>query len=597
MVLETEARAVGARRRIAEGVSFERLAREHSVDPSAPAGGYLGAFIVSELREEFQTALAGLVPGEVSPVTRLENRYVLLQILTEEELDWMAHNETGFRAFDAGRNADAIEALSAAVDAAAGLEADRLAQSLANLAEAHRLQGRFSEAEPLYDRAVTLYEETLGPEHPDLALTLNNQALLFHAQGDHARAEPLYRRAVAVFERALGPDHPTTRTSRDNLVALAETLTREALERFADVVSLASFRDAEFDRAMDGFKTAITRAAVDEGSCLDITRVLVQQDMETEAEWMLMETLRRFPESREALYQLAELHVRSGAIARALGEFQQAGAMPGPPDVDPELDARMRAFLFRRIGDLYESAGRIDEAVTAYSRALDLDPSLDESRLGLGTAYFRLGRSEEALGQLTRVLAEDPENMAALNRLAEVQLGLGRFEEAAAAAALALRIDPGRLPSRLFRARALAGMGRREEGNAEMQAYLALEAEARAEEQRLREIAALDRDAMAAFLEERHEEAIGLYRRAIDSHPEVALFYFKLGLAQSKLGRHRDAVETFRMLIELGLSDDFLVHKNLAAAYAMLGDSEASVRHERIYLEKRNAEMETGPED
>jgi tetratricopeptide (TPR) repeat protein len=140
-------------------------------------------------------------------------------------------------------------------------------------------------------------------------------------------------------------------------------------------------------------------------------------------------------------------------------------------------------------------------------------------------------------------------------------------------------------------------MGRREEGNAEMQAYLALEAEARAEEQRLREIAALDRDAMAAFLEERHEEAIGLYRRAIDSHPEVALFYFKLGLAQSKLGRHRDAVETFRMLIELGLSDDFLVHKNLAAAYAMLGDSEASVRHERIYLEKRNAEMETGPED
>jgi hypothetical protein len=35
----------------------------------------------------------------------------------------------------------------------------------------------------------------------------------------------------------------------------------------------------------------------------------------------------------------------------------------------------------------------------------------------------------------------------------------------------------------------------------------------------------------------------------------------------------------------------FLVHKNLAAEYAILGNAEASARHRKIYLETREAEL------
>ena len=44
-------------------------------------------------------------------------------------------------------------------------------------------------------------------EHPDVAQTLNNLAGLYHSQGQYAKAEPLYERALAIYEEALGPDH------------------------------------------------------------------------------------------------------------------------------------------------------------------------------------------------------------------------------------------------------------------------------------------------------------------------------------------------------------------------------------------------------
>ncbi len=58
--------------------------------------------------------------------------------------------------------------------------------------------GRYSEAEPLYRRALSIAEKTLRPEHPNVAQSFNNLALLYYAQGQYAQAEPLYRRALAI---------------------------------------------------------------------------------------------------------------------------------------------------------------------------------------------------------------------------------------------------------------------------------------------------------------------------------------------------------------------------------------------------------------
>lgn len=43
-------------------------------------------------------------------------------------------------------------------------------------------QGKYAEAEPLYERCQAIQEKTLGPKHPKFAATLNNRAGLFKSQ-------------------------------------------------------------------------------------------------------------------------------------------------------------------------------------------------------------------------------------------------------------------------------------------------------------------------------------------------------------------------------------------------------------------------------
>jgi tetratricopeptide (TPR) repeat protein len=67
-----------------------------------------------------------------------------------------------------------------------------------NLAGLYRAQGRYSEAEPLYQRALAIAEHRLGPDHPYVAAILNNLVGLYEAQGRHSEAEPLYQRILAI---------------------------------------------------------------------------------------------------------------------------------------------------------------------------------------------------------------------------------------------------------------------------------------------------------------------------------------------------------------------------------------------------------------
>jgi tetratricopeptide (TPR) repeat protein len=91
---------------------------------------------------------------------------------------------------------------------------------LSNLAGLHRAQGRLTEAEPLYQRALTIVEQALGPQHPQVAVGLNNLAGLYHAQGRLTEAEPFFQRALTILEQALGSIHPHVAAALNNLAGL-----------------------------------------------------------------------------------------------------------------------------------------------------------------------------------------------------------------------------------------------------------------------------------------------------------------------------------------------------------------------------------------
>jgi tetratricopeptide (TPR) repeat protein len=81
-------------------------------------------------------------------------------------------------------------------------------------------RGEYEQAEPLYQRALAIYERTLGSDHPNTATNLNNLAILYRNLGNYEQAELLNQRALNINVKAYGPDHPNTVTNLNNLAVL-----------------------------------------------------------------------------------------------------------------------------------------------------------------------------------------------------------------------------------------------------------------------------------------------------------------------------------------------------------------------------------------
>jgi len=106
-----------------------------------------------------------------------------------------------------GRNEEALALLQRAVS---GLDRENAANAsiLTGLGQLYEVQGSFKKAEPLFRRALHIYEKNLGFEHPSLANALTNLSSLYLHLGGLEEAEPLLQRALIIREKALGPDHP-----------------------------------------------------------------------------------------------------------------------------------------------------------------------------------------------------------------------------------------------------------------------------------------------------------------------------------------------------------------------------------------------------
>jgi formylglycine-generating enzyme required for sulfatase activity len=112
-----------------------------------------------------------------------------------------------------------------------------VAADLNNLAELLRATNRLAEAEPLVRRALTIHEQSYGLNHPSVAADLNSLAELLRATNRLAEAEPLVRRALTIHEQTGGPNHPDVAA---DLTSLAELL--RATNRLAEAEPL--FRHA-----------------------------------------------------------------------------------------------------------------------------------------------------------------------------------------------------------------------------------------------------------------------------------------------------------------------------------------------------------------
>jgi len=120
-----------------------------------------------------------------------------------------------------------------------GRDHPNVATQLNNLALLLNDTNRLDKAEPLMRRALKIDEDSFGPDHPDVAIDLSNLASLLKATNCLDKAEPLMRRALKIDEASFGPDHPNVAIRLNNLAQLfgdtnrldkAEPLMRRALK-------------------------------------------------------------------------------------------------------------------------------------------------------------------------------------------------------------------------------------------------------------------------------------------------------------------------------------------------------------------------------
>ena len=98
-----------------------------------------------------------------------------------------------------------------------GQEHENTLWSIAMLAQAYSLGGRYSDAEELEKHVLEISKRKLGEDHPDMLTIMHNLASTYLNQGRLDKAEELEKQVLELRKRKLGEDHPNTLTSMNNL--------------------------------------------------------------------------------------------------------------------------------------------------------------------------------------------------------------------------------------------------------------------------------------------------------------------------------------------------------------------------------------------
>jgi len=187
----------------------------------------------------------------------------------------------------------------------------------------------------------------------------------------------------------------------------------------------------------------------------------------------------------------------------------------------PAPAAEETAAYFFLLGRHLENLGRIDEAVAAHKRALELEPESAELRAELAGLYARQDKATESLAMAEAALQKDPANREA-NRI------LGSIYAALAGQRQPLR--PGDDPAQ-YASRAIAALEKARQPNTfDIGLELTL--------------------GRLYVQTDAHDKAIPLLQRVVADQPGYAEGSILLAAAQEGAGRLEEAVKTLENALE-----------------------------------------------
>ncbi len=204
-----------------------------------------------------------------------------------------------------------------------------------------RLGVALEERGVLTEETEQAYRSALAIE-PDFAVAYVHLARFLTKKGRAAEATPLYGKATQLAQ------------DEDTLVLVASALQSQQLWSESEPVLLR----------------ALEKDAKHPGALLYLARVQAVSQRYDEAETTLKKLITVTPRNFAAHYTLGSVYLRANRLGEAEESFQKAAGFAS------EGQKRILAgnFGLSGLGDAYERAGRYQDAVRLYERALTLDP-------------------------------------------------------------------------------------------------------------------------------------------------------------------------------------------------------------------------------
>jgi len=257
--------------------------------------------------------------------------------------------------------------------------------------------------------------------------------------------------------------------------------------------------------------------------------------------------------------------------------------------------------FLNNLGNSYCDIGDRESALLALETAVEINPSLSESRANLGNLYLNKGRIEDALYEYQTALQINPNDSKARSNLGNAYTKRGWFNEAIAQYNYAIELDPNF--TQAYKNLAIAYCQLKMFGQAiiQLKEALFLEPKDASLYSQLGEVY----DQMGNYEESilQYKKALKINRNSAEAHYGMAVCYNKLGMVNDEIRAYKKtlavkpdmvaalvglgnayfgkkkydaAIEQYKKAVRIA-GDDGTIHYNLGAAYSNKEDYKQAV--------------------
>ena len=270
--------------------------------------------------------------------------------------------------------------------------------------------------------------------------------------------------------------------------------------------------------------------------------------------------------------------------------------------------------FFNNLGNSYSDIGNTESALLALERAVQINPSLAESRINLGNAYLNTGRIKDAIYEYQTALKINPNDAKAHNNLGNAYTKKDWLNDAISQYSRALQLDQNFTDA--YKNLANAYCKREMFGLAvtQLKQAIILEPKNALLYSQLGNVYSQSDDCERAILQYKKalkidsnlaeanygiavcynklglvDDEIRAYKKALASEPDMVAALMNLGNAYFGRQKYDAAIEQYKKAIRIK-PDNGTIHYNLGAAYFNKTDYELAWEHIKI-AEQLGAEI------